>query len=172
MVASDSFQFRLMLDEKAWNAIANQELPIEPLLHLPTSTFKNGLQKKPPMKTYPEIDASNVLTLVELCRHTHAVIACWLCKNDFSTFDSLAFNHVFLREPQVWVNFLLAMGIGLKLPSNMDDIILSCFTNGGVKPILNQKESVCFELVTTASISAVKVDKYIKAQRLVITNDL
>ena len=49
MVASDSFQNRLMLDEKAWNAIANQELPIDPLLHLPTSTFKNGLLKKPLM---------------------------------------------------------------------------------------------------------------------------
>ena len=95
-----------------------------------------------------------------------------MCKNHFSTFDELAFNHVFLREPQVWVNFLLAMGIGLKLPSNMDDIILSCFTNTGVRPILNSKESVCFDLVTTASISVVKVDKYIKVQRLVITDDL
>jgi hypothetical protein len=92
-------------------------------MHLSIEAFGRFLTEARVDTIHPVIDATETQVLVELCCHTHVIIACWLAASNFVSFDIETFKNVFLREPHVWINFLSAMGIAIKYPDNYEAII-------------------------------------------------
>lgn len=179
LVASEDFLIRCMVANPPPSLMIckNCLLPVFPMVHLPLQTFEQyaiavGVDTANLVPTVTIDLKSDTKLLQRLCDQTLCLIILWLKENECD-YTSDTFGEVFLREPQVWLNVLHFLRIGVKLVEIFTVDILGISKSYLEEFKKKKNKKLSFKaLLNLATFNQIGIEKFTEDSNIVPNRDL